>query len=95
MGENQVNKKDFPKNWENQGNFKFFIVSAQSGDFLHSQSLIHFSLGITQFYHFVYHSVVCSHFEAPFHFVLKHNFEWLEKASRLSKTPYLSKEMMK
>ena len=56
---------------ERQGTFKFLIVSFQSSDFLRTQPCIKLSVIVAKFYSFVYHSVLCSHFEVQFHFVLK------------------------
>ena len=64
---------------ENQGNsfsikatfFKFLIVLFQSSDFLHTQPCVQLRVIVAKFYPFVYHSALCSHFEAQFHFVMK------------------------
>jgi len=53
---------------ENQGAFKFLIVSFQSSDFLHAEPCIQLSVIVTKFYPFVYHSVLYSHFEVQFCF---------------------------
>ena len=59
--ENHGKMRDFV---ENQGSFKFLIVSIQRSDFLYTHLCIHLSVIVTRFYPFIYHSVLCSHFEA-------------------------------
>ena len=49
----------------------FVIASYQSRDLFQSQSLIKLSVIVAKFYLFAYHSVLCSHYEAQFRFVLK------------------------
>ena len=66
--ENQGKMRDF---LENQGNSKFLIVSFQSSNFLNTQPCIQLSVIFAKFYPFVYHSVLCSHFEAQFRFCYK------------------------
>ena len=68
---NKGKMRDFVR--DNQGTFKFLIVSFQSSDFLHSQPCIQLSVIVAKFYPFVYHSVLCSHFKAQFRFVMKPN----------------------
>ena len=53
----------------NQGTFKLLIVFLQSGDFLHTQPCIWLSIIMPKFY--PNHSVLCSHFEAQFCFVMR------------------------
>ena len=52
--------------------FTFLILSFQGGDFLsHTQSHTQLNVITVKYYPFVYNSVLCSHFEAQFRFVMK------------------------
>ena len=56
---------------ESQGSLKFLIVLHQGGNFLHTEALTQLRMIATKYYHFVYHSLLCSCYEGKFCFVMK------------------------
>ena len=55
---------------EIRGKGKSFQKIIATDDVLHAQSHIMLSVMRAQFYPFAYHSVLCSHYEAQFRFVM-------------------------
>ena len=68
---------------ENQGTFKFLLISFQSSDFLHAQSCIQLSVIVAKVYLVVYHSVLYGHFEMQFCYETKNLNEAKERFKAL------------
>ena len=91
----------FQKIREDQETLKFLIFSFLSSNFLRTQSCVQLSVIVAKFCPFLYHYVLCSHFETQFRFVMSQKFAQPKIDSRLCNeqvqnqgSSYLSNEII-